>query len=107
MASASVPAACREATVQAAVTLGTPGSVVTGLGSSAAALAQGIQLVMVWARLRSILLCVLGVAAITSGTWGWLRSGTGQAPLRQALVHRRYPRKISETGQSLRSRNPR
>jgi len=78
--SASVPAACREATVQAAVTLCTPGSVAAGLGSSAAALAQGIHLAMVWARLRSFLLFVLGLAAITSVTWGWLHSGTGQAP---------------------------
>ena len=65
-ASISVPAACREATVQAAATLGTQGWGPAGLVSSASALAQTVLRALLWTRFRSFLL--LGFSLVTV-TW--------------------------------------
>ena len=77
--STSVPATCREATVQAAATLATRGWVAAGIVSSASTLAQDVQRAMFWTRLRSFLLLGLSLAVGMWFTSGWLHSGNGRA----------------------------
>ena len=76
---ASVPAACREATVRAAVTLGTRGWLAAGLVSSASRLAHGVGRAMFWTSFRSFMLLGLSLALVTWITSGWLHSGNGPA----------------------------
>jgi RNA polymerase sigma factor (sigma-70 family) len=77
--SASVPAACREATVQAAATVGTRGWVAAGLVSPASTLAHKFHRAMFWTGFRSLLLLGLSLVAVAWVTMEWLHSGTGPA----------------------------
>ena len=80
LVSTSVPAACREATAQAALTLAKKGWVAAGLGSSACSLAQCVHRALFWTSLRSVFLLALSLAVVTWVATRWLRRGTGQAP---------------------------
>jgi RNA polymerase sigma factor (sigma-70 family) len=75
----SVPAACQEATVRAAVTLNTRGWVTSGLVSSASRLAHGALRAMFWTSVRSFVLMGLSIAVVTWFTSGSLRYGTSPA----------------------------
>ena len=77
--SISVPAACREATVQAALTLGHRSSA-AGWGSSAFTLAQAVHCAAAWTTCRSLLLLALSLAVVTGFTSRWLRSEGDPAP---------------------------
>ncbi len=83
LASTSVPAACREATTQAALAVASKGWAATGNCGPALLLAQSVQRVMFWTSLRSFLLFALSLAAVTWASLEWIRSQTGEAP-RQA-----------------------
>jgi RNA polymerase sigma factor (sigma-70 family) len=77
--STSVPAACRDMTVQSAVNLGTQGRLAAGLVTSASTLARGAQRAMFWASVRSFLILSLGLLAVTWFTTGRLHPGRSPA----------------------------
>jgi RNA polymerase sigma factor (sigma-70 family) len=80
LASASVPAVCREATARTALTLLNTGWTTSGQTVPALALAQSVYRVMFWTTFRYLVLLVLSLAAVTWVSLGWIRSENGPAP---------------------------
>jgi RNA polymerase sigma factor (sigma-70 family) len=79
--STSVPAACRDMTVQSAVILGTQGRLAAGLVTSASTLARGAQRAVFWVSVRSFLILSLGLLAVTWFTTGRLHPESSPAVL--------------------------
>jgi RNA polymerase sigma factor (sigma-70 family) len=88
LVSATVPAACREATTRVAMTLAGRGWGAAGLGSSAFVLARGVHGAMVQESVRSVVFLALGLALTTWAASGWLRHETGQEPSPADLARR-------------------
>jgi RNA polymerase sigma factor (sigma-70 family) len=79
LASSSVPAACRAATVRAALRLAKKGWFAAGLNSSAVTLARGVHRALFWTSVRSFLLVAVGLAVVTWVTLRSFRDGSGQS----------------------------
>ena len=80
LASATVPAACRESTAQAALAVVSKGWTRTGPAASAVTLARRVHRAMFWSGLRYVFLLAMSLAAVAWASLGGIRFHTRQAP---------------------------